>query len=122
LPEGLANLRYLDVRENPITYLAVPESMDLSQLVLEGFPIEQVTVVMVRFGPASVGSDGAIQLPLSGANGQTVRVQRSTNLVDWVDWQTVTLNGTVKELLDGPAAGVPFRFYRVVQAEPNPAR
>jgi hypothetical protein len=113
LPEGLANLRYLDVRENPITYLAVPESMDLSQLVLEGFPIDQVTIVMLRIGPAKVRSDGVIQLPVSGPNGQTVRVQRSTNLVDWVDWQTVTLNGSVNELLDEPAS-TPFRFYRVI--------
>jgi len=113
LPEGLANLRYLGVLENPITYLAVPESMDLNQLALEGFPIDHVTVVLVRFGPASVGSDGGIQLPLSGANGQSVRVQRSTNLVDWEDWRTVTLDGTVKRLLDDPA-GVPVRFYRVI--------
>ncbi len=122
LPEGLANLRYLEVRENPISYLAVPELMDLSQLVLEGFPLDQVTIVMLRIGPAKVRSDGSSQLPVSGPNGQTVRVQRSTNLVDWVDWQTVTLNGSVKELLDGPAAGIPFRFYRVVEAESNPAR
>jgi hypothetical protein len=121
LPEGLTGLRYLDVRGNPITYLAVPESMDLSQLVLEGFPLDQVTIVMLRIGPAKVRSDGSIQLPVSGPNGQTVRVQRSTNLVDWVDWQTVTLNGTVKELLDAPAA-IPLRFYRVVQAEPNATR
>jgi len=68
---------------------------------------------MLRIGPAKVGSDGSIRLPLSGASGLIVRVQRSTNLVDWVDWQTVVLDGRVKELLDGPAAA-PLRFYRVV--------
>ena len=120
LPEGLAGLRYLDVRDNPITYLAVPESMDLSQLALDGFPMDQVTVLMLRIGPAKVGTDGSIQLPLSGTSGLTVRVQRSTNLVEWVDWQTVTLDGTEKELLDGPVGGMPFRFYRVIPDTEHP--
>ena len=57
LPEGLTNLRYLNVLGNPITYLAVPKSMDLSQLVIEGFPIEKVTILL-RIGPAMVEADG----------------------------------------------------------------
>jgi hypothetical protein len=117
LPEGLASLRYLDVRDNPITYLAVPESMDLSQLVLEGFSIDHVARVMLRIGPACVGSDGAISLPVSGPAGQAVRVQRSTNLVHWEDWQTVTLDGNVKQLLDDPAA-TELRFYRAIVDTP----
>jgi len=119
LPEGLTGLRDLDVRGNPVTYLAVHESMDLTQLVLEGFPKDQVTIIMLRIGPASVGADGKITIPLSGTNGQSVRVQRSANLVDWEDWQTVTLDGTAQELVDGPAS-IPLRFYRVTVDTTSP--
>jgi hypothetical protein len=68
----------------------------------------------LRIGPAIVLSDGRVQLQLSGANGQCVRVQRSANLIDWEDWRTVTLDGTGCELIDQTAAASQ-RFYRAVE-------
>jgi len=68
----------------------------------------------LRIGPAIVLDDGRLQLQLRGASGQRVRVQRSTNLRDWEDWQTVTLGATGSELFDQTAAA-PQRFYRAVK-------
>jgi hypothetical protein len=118
LPEGLASLEYLDVRDNPITYLAVPASMDLDQLVIDGFLIEQVTILTLRIGPAMVEADGKIRLPVSGASGQRVKLQRSDNLVDWEDWQTMTLGGTGCGLIDTTGENQ-RRFYRVVEDQPS---
>ena len=113
LPEGLTHLRYLNVLGNPISYLAVPKSMDLTQLVLEGFPIEQVTILL-RIGPAMVEADGKIRLPIEGACGQRVKLQRSENLVDWEDWQTMILGGDGCGIIDAPGA-IRQRFYRAVE-------
>jgi hypothetical protein len=68
----------------------------------------------LRFGPAIVADDGRLRLRLSGASGQCVRVQRSTNLKDWEDWQTVTLEGTTCELSDDPSTASQ-RFYRAIE-------
>jgi len=43
----------------------------------------------------------------------TVRVQRSTNLVDWEDWQTVSRDDGPSELQDTDAVTTPYRFYRL---------
>jgi hypothetical protein len=59
-------------------------------------------------------SDGRVQLLVSGADGQGVRVQRSANLVDWEDWRIVTLDGTGCELIDETTAAS-HRFYRAVE-------
>jgi hypothetical protein len=75
----------------------------------------------LRFGPAIVADDGRLRLRLSGVSGQRVHVQRSANLLDWEDWQTVTLSfgsGAI-ELYDNPAAAS-RRFYRAVVMNPNP--
>jgi hypothetical protein len=58
---------------------------------------------------------------VNGASGQRVKLQRSENLVDWEDWQTMTLggNGTDCGLIDTTTA-VRQRFYRVVKDKPKP--
>jgi hypothetical protein len=43
----------------------------------------------------------------------TVRVQRSANLVDWEDWQTVSRDEGPSELQDAEAGSTPYRFYRL---------
>jgi hypothetical protein len=77
---------------------------------------------MLRFGPASVEADGRIRPPVDGACGQRVRLQRSENLVDWEDWQAMTLGGNATGcgLIDTTTAARQ-RFYRVVEDEPKPA-
>jgi hypothetical protein len=75
----------------------------------------------LRFGPASVEADGKIRLPIEGACGQRVKLQRSSNLVDWEDWQAMTLGGNATGcgLIDTTAAARQ-RFYGVVEDKPKP--
>jgi len=68
----------------------------------------------LRIGPAIVLDDGRLQLQLRGASGQRVRVQRSTNLRDWADWQTVTLGETGCQLTDTIVTNSQC-FYRAVE-------
>lgn len=56
---------------------------------------------------------------MAGPTGQRVRVQRSINLRDREDWQTLTLDSTALELTDEPASAAQ-RFYRAVEDDPNP--
>jgi len=44
-----------------------------------------------------------------------VRVQRSTDLIHWEDWQTVTKAAGPSTLQDADAGTTPYRFYRGVQ-------
>lgn len=67
----------------------------------------------LRLGPAMMEADGKIRLPLKGPSGQRIRVQRSANLVDWEDWQAVTLGESGSELV-GNTRDAPYRFYRSV--------
>jgi hypothetical protein len=46
-------------------------------------------------------------------------VQRSTNLIDWEDWKTVTLEGTSCELSDETSTAS-RRFYRAVEDSVGP--
>jgi hypothetical protein len=58
----------------------------------------------------TVSSD-QLGLKLTGPPGQRVRVQHSNNLLDWVDWQTVTLGESPGVLIDD-SASASQRFYR----------
>jgi hypothetical protein len=53
-------------------------------------------------------------LCLGERSSQRVRVQRSTNLKDWADWKTVTLDGTACELSDATSTASQ-RFYRAIE-------
>jgi len=68
----------------------------------------------LRIGPASVDVGGEIRLPINGRCGQRVTLQRSSNLVDWEDWQTMTLGGEGCGLIDRTDQG-PQLFYRIVE-------
>jgi hypothetical protein len=118
LPEGPTSRRYLNVLGDPIAYSAVPKSRDLNQLVIEGFPIGRVTILL-RIGPAMVEADGKIRLPIEGACGQPVKVQRSENLVEWEDWQTMSLGGDGCGIIDDPGA-TRQRFCHAAEASFTP--
>ena len=45
---------------------------------------------------------------------ESLTIQRSTNLRDWEDWQTVSRDEGPGELNDAEAGTVPHRFYRAV--------
>jgi hypothetical protein len=61
-----------------------------------------------------VEADGKIRLPIEGMCGQRVKLQRSENLVDWEDWQTMILGGDGCGIIDTPGASRQ-RFYRAVE-------
>jgi hypothetical protein len=65
-------------------------------------------------------ADGGIPLPIESASGQRVKLQRSENLVDWEDWQAMTLGGNATGcgLIDTTTAARQ-RFYRVVEDRPT---
>ena len=53
-------------------------------------------------------------LLLRATSGQAVRLQRSTDLKTWADWQTVTGTGNSQPLVDESVGAAPVRFYRAV--------
>jgi hypothetical protein len=55
----------------------------------------------------------AFGLSIRGQAGQSLLLQRSTNLRDWQDWKPLTLGNTPEMVLDPDTAGAPRRFYRV---------
>jgi hypothetical protein len=70
--------------------------------------------------PLSLGNPSeplSAPLRLRGATPapEQLRVQRSTNLRDWEDWQTVSRAGGPGGLNDPDAGTEPYRFYRVVE-------
>ena len=75
--------------------------------------IEISPATELRIGPAMMEADGSIRVPVTGRCGQRVRLQRSENLVDWEDWQTMILGGDGCGLIDTTTA-TPTRFYRAV--------
>jgi hypothetical protein len=54
------------------------------------------------------------RLSLSGPSGVSVRVQRSENLIEWQDWQTIKLRNRPAEVEDPDVANQAQRFYRAV--------
>ena len=46
--------------------------------------------------------------------GVSVRLQRSNNLTDWQDWQSVTVGGIPIEVSESDAVMTPRRFYRAI--------
>ena len=57
---------------------------------------------------------GQFRLHVSGWPGQTVVIQASTNLAQWVALATNTLAGTTVELADPDSANHPQRYYRAM--------
>ena len=64
---------------------------------------------------ASVTADEPLKLLTHPPAPASVRVQRSADLRDWEEWQTVTREGGPSELQDDEAATRPYRFYRGIE-------
>jgi hypothetical protein len=63
----------------------------------------------------TVTTDNPLKLVTHSPAPATVRVQRSTNLIDWEDWQTVSRDEGPSELQDAEAGAESYRFYRGVE-------
>jgi hypothetical protein len=51
---------------------------------------------------------------LKGQILDVTRLQRTTDIVRWEDWQAITLSGDVAEITDHDASTTPNRFYRAL--------
>ena len=61
---------------------------------------------------AGLSGDGAFQMTLTGNVGVRYDVLTSSNLTDWVPWQSVTNTSRKMRVIDAAAASHPHRFYR----------
>ncbi len=68
----------------------------------------------LRLEHLSPQQPGTFRFLLHGEAGLSVRVQRSSNLRDWEDWQSVTLGAAPTELSDAEVGTAVRRFYRAV--------
>jgi hypothetical protein len=51
---------------------------------------------------------------LAGSAGQTIAIERSSNLVQWVPILTNTMTGTTLQIADPSGLGLGQRYYRAV--------
>ncbi len=61
----------------------------------------------------SITSNTPLRLRSRSPASATLRVQRSTNLVDWEDWPTVSRDTGSSELRDSETSPRGYRFYRI---------
>jgi hypothetical protein len=66
----------------------------------------------------AVSSNGAFQFTISGNIEQSIGVQASSNLIDWVTIMTVPAVSQPSSLLDTSATNLPYRFYRAIIPPP----
>ena len=68
----------------------------------------------VAFAPSTVELEG-FQLTLNGALGESYSLQRSSNLVDWATFVTVTNSFGTTQLSDLLSTNSSAQFYRAIQ-------
>jgi len=66
-------------------------------------------------GVPQMSSSGPRTISLSGPADSTASIQRSTNLLDWVDWVVLPIGEQPTEIGDPEAELAPHRFYRAVE-------
>jgi molybdopterin/thiamine biosynthesis adenylyltransferase len=76
--------------------------------------INFIPTYLLHIDMSNISSSGA-QLTMSAIPGQVYEVQASTNLVDWVNLNTVTADSSgIIQVLDAAAENCPQRFYRAM--------
>jgi hypothetical protein len=80
---------------------------------------EQGSVILdlfrpLAFEPLPMTASGTFGLRLTGPRGLRVRLQRSTDLLGWQTWQSITLSGGSADIVDADATGTSNRWYRAV--------
>jgi hypothetical protein len=63
---------------------------------------------------AAKAGDGRVELTLDISGADEVRIEYSSNLVDWVPLTTARGSGAQVQVMDEGAASAPMRFYRAV--------
>lgn len=82
-------------------------------LAFQGLEIVQV-LERPSFAVPVLDVSGSLRLRVSGEVGETVRVQYSDNLQEWIDWQTVSFTSPDLDLIDERGRPEGRRFYRAV--------
>lgn len=72
------------------------------------------TILEVRLGPVAFEAPGVLRFQVSGPPGLEARLQRSTDLRLWDDWNVVSLSDAPVVLEDSDAGSRPRRVYRAV--------
>jgi len=67
-----------------------------------------------RFEPVTGMDRSSFRFRVDGPRGVSVRLQRSSDLIDWADWLGVTFGPDPLELADTESAAEPRRFYRAL--------
>lgn len=68
----------------------------------------------IRLNTLRAPNPNSLLLRLTGISGQTARVQRSTDLRSWADWQTITFSQQPVELTEDTISVAPQQFYRAI--------
>jgi hypothetical protein len=78
---------------------------------------DRPTALWIPITPTSpsLESNNPLRLVTSSPAPTSLRVQRSVNLVEWEDWQTVSRDGGPGELQDSEAGTTPYQFYRGIE-------
>jgi len=108
---------------NPIAHFGLADATNVETLRVE-WPSGQVTElhnVAVRQSltiteapglRATVLAQGTMQLQLTAHTGMNVGMEVSSNVVDWVSWQTVPQTNRITPVTDPEAGQHPRRFYK----------
>jgi len=67
---------------------------------------------LVRLEATSRPNAGLFRLSVEGPLGRSVRIQKSTDLKSWSDWQSVILTSPRTEIFDSDALNVKQIYYR----------
>ena len=81
---------------------------------LEGLLIFNLYTPPPQLRALGWSSQRGMRFSVSGEAGQSVQVQRSSDLIGWQDWFGVVLGPSSSELSDPDTASGPQRFYRAV--------
>lgn len=55
-----------------------------------------------------------LRVRMNGPRGVNVRIQRSSDLIDWMNWQSTVLGGSPRDVSDAMAGPAQGRFYRAI--------
>jgi len=68
-----------------------------------------------EFESVSLPPSGGVRLAISGVTGQSGRIQRSSDLSGWSDWQPVSFVTNLVEVVDSDTSHPTPRFYRILE-------
>jgi len=77
-----------------------------------------VPVQTIQLTAGALSANGAFALHLTGPVGQTVQLQASTTLTNWVGLTNFVLTTGAADYVDAPGTNLAHRFYRLAPAVP----